>query len=279
MVDIEYLQGVLRRLKGVYKLTSDVSQKHRVKEQMNNVQNDIAILQRNKCVTADADNHESDSTQNNTYEMNESEQQGNADNDPISKTDETSVLAPPPVHEEQIHHILKPIEIKKIHEENHDADIDRLYAYLYYFEMEYWAALSKVNLDYHNSQERDAFFSKLENCKRLFKDYIDILETIHRAPRDEDKRKMRLMREKQSRALIIEIAGFFISIRAFIDAMIQNYDEGSNIILNPDEQIKFSKFEGNKILRKMKIIDALRITNTLITAMLDTISIPDFKKR
>ena len=250
MEERENLEAILKKLEGVYKITIDSKQKERVKKDIKKIK--LRLLKYDK------------------YKETLQE------NEPIEKEE---IIIEPIKEEEkkEIYEILGSFEVKKVHPASKDFELDMAATYMEIFENELWAALSDyhLKLDYYYSKEREKFYDKLENCRRLLKQYIDILEEYNKTTLESYKDKLRLMITKQARAFLIESVELMRDINEFLYKLLTDYENGGNIILNPNDKIIFSSIEGKKLLNEWRVIDGLRYILKFTEEYIKKIKIPE----
>lgn len=250
-MNLEKLNEILKKLKGVYKITNDFKQKERVKKEMKEVKMQINNLKR--------------------YGEEEVLQEDEQQEEIVVK-----IIAPSKSKKKE-NKILSKFPVKKIHPNCNDNEVNSAISYINVFEEELLGALSDfhLKLDYYHSRERDKFYNSFEHLKRLIKQYIDILEESSEASISSYIEKLNLMKNKQARALLIDSVKFINDISIFIEELIQDYEKKDNIVLNPEDEIVFSNIEGKRLLNNWFIIDALRYIYDFCKEFIDSIDMPD----
>ena len=255
----EKLEEILKRLEGVYKTTIDPKQKERVKKEIDALK---AKIKASKPLESKEVLLENESTEK--VIKPEVEKENKTDAGIMSFTEDFPILS--------------KIKIEKIHPFSDDNEINMVVCYLREFEKNYWSALSDfhLKLDYNHSRERDKFYDQLEGCNRILRDYIKNLDEFEKAQIESYKERLKMMKLKVGRAFLIATYEFMKSLNNFINYLIQDYNNKGNIILNPDEIIKFSKLEGNnKELAGKTVIEALKQVFNFTEEFLKMIKIPD----
>jgi len=250
MENLEQLKSILRQLEGVYKSSVDPKQKERVKADIERLKSKIKDLE-------------------------EFGEESILDTD--QKEEEEVVETVEKSEEEKEYKILSRFPVEKVHPESNEFEVNAAITYINVFENEFWGALSDfhLKLDYFHSRERDKFYNKLETVKRYIREYMNILGEFKETLNPTYREKLQLMKNKHARALLIDSVKFIRGIEEFLTRLIADAEEGGNIIMNPDDVIRFSKIEGNKVLNNWKILDALKFIRDFCNEFLDVIHLPD----
>jgi hypothetical protein len=251
-MNLDELMNILKRMEGVYKVSTDPKQKERVKNEINNIKDQIRKLDR----YGPEETLETDEEQ-------EKQIVGNQDQNEI-------------VNEENFP-ILSKIEIKSPHPKSTNHEVNSIITYIENFEFELWGALSDfhLKLDYFHSKERDKFYNALEKVKRLIREYIHVLDEFNQEVNESYTQKLQLMKTKHTRALIIDAVKFIASIKEYVNNLLTDYHNDGNLILNPKDSIRFSNIDGTKILQNWNLIDALTYINDFCSEVIDSINLPD----
>lgn len=249
---LEQLNSVMKKLEGVYRSTVDPKQKERVKIEISKIKHEIKALEQFGAEDV----------------LEEDEEQEKY----VVKEAETI-----PVKEKKEFKILSSFQVNKIHPQSTDSEVNAAVTYINVFENELWGAMSDfhLKLDYFHSKERDKFYNTFENVKRFIREYLHTLDEFNASVNDRYLEKLKLMKIKHSRSLVIDSVKFITGIRNFINGLIEDAEANGNIILNANEKIYFSEIEGNKLLNKWTIIDALIYIRDFCNEFLDAINLPD----
>ncbi len=265
MEKIEKLKDIIKKLEGVYKITIDPQQKERVKQELSNLKQQLKNLEAmpEEILTEEEDVEEVKKVAD---ELSLKEKEGEKDS-----SDKTP--------DEIAFPLLSKISIdEKVHPASDDPEIDMAAVYLKKFEDDLWGALSDfhLKLDYNYSRERDKFYDHIENCRRLLKNYTDILDEITNTESEKYKERLRVMKVKIGRAFLITLTEFMKELNSFVNYLLTDYNSNGNIILNPDDIIKFSKLNGgNKEIDGMSVIDALKYVAQFSKEFIEKIKIPE----
>lgn len=257
----ERLKGIIKKLEGVYKITVDPKQRERVKKELARLKQELKKV-------------EGESEEVLTEEE-EVEEIKKISAEEIQEEASSIEISP---EERESFPLLSKVPVEKIHPISDDPEIDMAAAYLKKFEDELWGALSDfhLKLDYNHSRERDKFYDHLENCARLLKDYINILEELSHTDSEKYKERLRLMKVKVGRAFLIAATEFMKEMNDFVNYLIKDYSNKGNIVLNPEDTIRFSKLEGeDKELDGMSVMDALKYVSQFTGEFVEKIKIPE----
>lgn len=251
-MEIEKLNEVLKKLESVYRSTTHPEQKKRVKDEMDEIKGKI----RNSTAAEGAGVLKED-----------------------EKQEEDAVQEPGPVKPEDMKQfeILSKFPVKKLHPKSNDPEVNMAVTYMEVFEIELWGALSDfhLKLDYYHSKERDKYYNSMERIKRFIREYINILNEFTDTAADTYLGKLKLMRNKQSRALLIDSVKFITELYIFLDKLVKDYQERGNIILNPDDKVHFSDIEKHKILNNKTNIEAIQYIHQFCNEFIEAIHLPD----
>ncbi len=145
------------------------------------------------------------------------------------------------------------------------------------FEVNYWSLLSDrhIKLDYSTASERDSYFTKLEEFKRNLKLILENIEEAHRTQSREYLARLRTMRIKQERQILLEFHDFFRSISQFLEKIVLNLDEGSNIVLNSDEMVTYDRHDGKPYFKGKSVAEAVRMIYEFTKESAESIRVPD----
>jgi hypothetical protein len=270
----EELQNIIRQLEGVYKTSRDQGQKNRVYDQLKEIKRELQTL----------------------LESSQAEGKG-TDEAPSSETPDSSLEQPadrpkqapptggngstPGAASAQQYRLIHSLRIDPIHPLADNDEVNFLAAAMKEFEDEYWGALSDyhLTLEYAQSNKRDSFLTMLENNKRHFKEYIKILEEVEHQPREEFKKQLQNMALKQERHVIMETTNFFNQLQEFLENLLADNENHGNMILNPDEVLKFNKLYGEKKLSGMKVIDGVKESLEFLDESTKYLHLPSFYRK
>jgi len=173
--------------------------------------------------------------------------------------------------------LLTNIQIEWYNKHHNDREMDALISYLNFFEMNYLPILSEyyIKLDFNHSLKRDSYYTKYLEIKKILKEYdyeLDILynDEYNRIALHHDKSLIYKIRYQ----FMLEVNNYFRDLRGFIQTLLNDYQTGGNIILNPDEKIELSEFEENRKLDGYNVISALEEIHKFCDEIIKFLSIP-----
>ncbi len=242
----ERLLSLLRRLEGVYKITSDASQRERVLGDIKNIKAQLEKLEEESSEETSPEEPHNEEILEDTNALDEYE-------------------------------IISKVEVKKIHPLSNDEEVNEAASYLDFFENELWGVLSDfhLKLDYFYSKEREKLYNGIEPSLRILKEYKEILEEIQKSINEQYKEKMILMKNKLSRAFLIESMSFMKRVNSFLENILKDYKNGGNIILEPEYTVSFPSIEGKKMLNGKNIVEAIEYIYKFTNEFLDRINVPE----
>ncbi len=258
---LEEWQLVLKQLEGVLKTSKDEEQRLRVFQQIKGTKKEIIRLS----------NDNADTT---LPPLGPDEIEYKDDQEPANSKTEAEI--------EKTYQIIHHLNIIPLHPLSLNEDINFIGTAMQEFENEYWGVLSDyhLNLDYANSNKRDAFLTKLENNKRGIREYIKILDEMAHTNRDDFKKQLLSMASKQERSVIMEATEFFHELMDFLEALSLDHENHGNIIMNPLDVLEFDKLYGEKKLNKKTVIEGVNQTLIFVQEILDFVNLPNiYKKR
>lgn len=253
-MEIEKLKNILKQLEGVYKVTTNPAQKSRVKEDIEKIKNQI----------------------DNILKYGEEEILTDTENEVEEKD---VIVEEKESTEKLIEHSqsLSKFKTRLVHPLIKNNEINLAISYIEIFEDELWGMLSDfhLKLDFYHSREREKFYNKLENLKRIIKQYIDVLNELSNIANDHYADKLKSMKNKQERAILIEAVKFMNEMNIFLDKILKDHDNDGNILLNPTDKINFSSIEGIKYLNNKEVLESLRFINTYCVEFVEIIQLPE----
>jgi hypothetical protein len=174
---------------------------------------------------------------------------------------------------------LKNIDVEIYSNFKEDTETNEAASVMKFFEERIWVVISDqhTKLDFSNSGERDTLYRKLDECRRAFKSFCQTIDDIDRVRSSEYINQLNLMRVRHGRLFLFEIHQFFKDAKQFILNLIANQEAGGNMILNPDELIKYADYEEYSTYENWTVINALKNMLDFIDEALDLINIPNIK--
>lgn len=177
--------------------------------------------------------------------------------------------------------ILSAIPIEPASPDCFEPEINAIHSFIAFFEHEYWGGISDftVKLDYNYSQKREVFFNDLNVIQIAFKNYLDIISDLNSESVTRDyEEKLKTMRTKYYMDLIMKVGEFINRLHNFVASMLEDYRNGGNVILNPDETLRFDKIHGERALEGMTVVEGLESLNQFLEEFEDYLNIPEIKR-
>jgi hypothetical protein len=162
---------------------------------------------------------------------------------------------------------------------NEDAEANEAANVMKFFEERIWVVISDqhTKLDFSNSGERDSLYRKLDECNRAFKSFCQTIDDIEKVRSSEYINQLQMMRVRHGRLFLFEIHQFFKAVKQFISNLIANQEAGGNMILNPDDLIKYADYEEYSTYENWTVINALKNMLEFLDEALDLINIPNIR--
>lgn len=162
-----------------------------------------------------------------------------------------------------------------------EPEANEIHSFLRHFESEYWGVISDFSfkLDFNSAQKRDAFYNDLNTIQIAFKKYLDVLHDLadDKAPR-EYAEKLGQMKAKLYRDLLLKVGDFLKRLGTFVDGLLDDYRNGGNSILNPDDELHFDAIHGARELEGVRIIDGVERLAAFLHEFIAFLNIPEIRK-
>ena len=158
-----------------------------------------------------------------------------------------------------------------------DPEQFRLSRYLQFVEDEFLPLLSetRLKLDFKHSLERDGFYHRFGNLRRLFADLDDESSRMDPYFAEKHAEDIRQRSFKKRRSIALEADKFFRSLVRFSGNLIDDINQGGSICLNYGDTLQFDrKLEGNRYLENQSVRDALGQLNDLATEIVKFLNVP-----
>ncbi|MBN2401121.1 MAG: hypothetical protein JXN64_01855 [Spirochaetes bacterium] len=174
---------------------------------------------------------------------------------------------------------LKNINIEIYSNYKEDSETNEAASIMKFFEERIWVVISDqhTKLDFSNSGERDALYRKLDECNRALKSFCQTIDDIEKIRSSEYINQLHLMRVRHGRLFLFEIHQFFKSVKQFVTNLLANQESGGNMVLNPDDLIKYADYEEYATYENWTVINALKNMLEFLDEALDLINIPNIK--
>lgn len=140
-----------------------------------------------------------------------------------------------------------------------DREVYHLALYLAHFESEFLSLLSetKLKLDFKHSLERDGFYHRFENLRRLLQDIREDITRMDEYLGQKHEEEMRMRSFKRKRNIILEADKFFRNLIRFSGELTEDISNSGSICLNADDVLHFDKIHGNRGLEGLAVEKAL----------------------
>jgi hypothetical protein len=148
----------------------------------------------------------------------------------------------------------------RVHAEDYlDREVYQLALYLAFFESEFLALLSetRLKLDFKHSLERDSFYHRFENLRRLLEDLREDASRMDDYLGQKHEEEMRMRGFKKSRNLIMESDKFFRNLQRFAGGLAEDIGASGSICLNPRDLLRFERPRGRRHLEGLSVAQAL----------------------
>ena len=251
---IHFLQ---KRLEMVLKTSRDGAQRKRVSQQLAVLKKDFIRLQNGAFPEAEINKY-----------IDKSEMAGRSDSG-----EEVRELEDFP--------LLREIELELASPLCREQEINEIHTFLKYFEDEFWAGISdyQLKLEFNAGHKREAILNELNMLRITIKNYLDILSDLDRgAASSEYENKLRSMKTKQHMDVLMKTGDFIIGLHDFIGYLLEDYRNGGNIILNPDDSLNYDSLHGEKSMEGMNIVAVIEKLHAFLGEFREYLNIPDMKK-
>jgi len=259
------IDKIIKQLEGVYKTTKDEEQHKRVGRRIVQLKRNLEMPDIDKPSLEKTTNKENSDKPKIIEETKEETKSAEIEN-----TD--------PIVEYESLHDLKVVSIQNL---SKNKDVNFFTAILNEFEDEFWPALSEyhLKLDYNHSKKRDAFFDKLEISKITLKELLKVFEQLEHSLNAAHEEQLNVMLKKQEREFIMKMVDFLSELRKFLKIILDNHDEGGNVIIEPKHILKFDKLYGDKKLSNTTVLSAIQTIYQFVQDALDASGFASFYKK
>jgi len=241
--EIEEKKLLIRQLEGVYRTSSDVSQKKRVLKEIR----DIRISIKDLGTVLALREH-------------------------LGKSEWGEEI-----EEAEGFSILSSIKVHKFRKESKDKEIDAVISYMEFFEKNYLPILSEyyIKLDFNHSMKRDTYYTRFMEMKKILKEY-DYEVEIH------SKKEYNAIAYYKDKSIVFKIRQryllaldkYFKDLQSFVKALMDDHITGGAMVSNPLDCIGLSEFEEDRRLDGYTVIDALVETYTFSVEFTRFLGIP-----
>jgi hypothetical protein len=162
-----------------------------------------------------------------------------------------------------------------------DREIRHLLLYLHFFEKEFLVLLSetKLKLDFKHSLERDSYYHRFENLRRLFDDLRDDSARMDEyfAQRHEEDMRKRSFKKKHN--VVLETDKFFRSLIRFSAVLVDDIVVQGSTCLNAGDTLRFTKMEGKRYLQGLTVQKALSQLNEFAQEVVTYLNVPQIESQ
>jgi hypothetical protein len=162
-----------------------------------------------------------------------------------------------------------------------DRELYFLFLYLNFFEEEFLTILSetKLKLDFKHSLERDSFYHRFANLRRLFENVNEDSSTVDLYAGQRHEEDMRKRSFKKKRNVIVEADKFFRSVARFSAVLVTDIEAGGLICLNAEDTLRFDRIEGKRIFEGHNVHDALAELKAFAREVIEFLNVPQIESQ
>jgi hypothetical protein len=157
-----------------------------------------------------------------------------------------------------------------------DRELDTLALYLEFFEEEFLTILSetRLKLDFKHSLERDSFYHRFENLRRLFEDLDEDTSTVDLYAGQQHEEDMRKRSFKKKRNVIVEADKFLRRLANFSGTLVEDIENGGLTCLNADDILRFDRIEGRRTYEGRQVRQALVELRAFAREVIEFLNVP-----
>ncbi len=162
-----------------------------------------------------------------------------------------------------------------------DRELYYLFLYLNFFEEVFLTILSetKLKLDFKHSLERDSFYHRFENLRRLFENVNEDSSTVDMYAGQQHEEDMRKRSFKRKRNVIVEADKFFRSVTRFSAVLVTDIEAGGLICLNAEDTLHFDRIEGKRYFEGHRVHDALAELKAFAREVIEFLNVPQIESQ
>lgn len=157
-----------------------------------------------------------------------------------------------------------------------DKEVYHLALYLAYFESEFLALLSemRLKLDFKYSLERDSFYHRFENLRRLLLDIREDTSRLEEYLGQKHEEEMRLRSFKKNRNVIMESDKLFRDLIHFAGSLTEDIAAAGSVCLNAIDVLRFDKIHGHRALDGLPVAKALAELHSFAREVVEFLNVP-----
>jgi hypothetical protein len=282
--ELESKTQALKQLEGVYKTSTNLSQKKRVLQEINRVKNLIQNLRGKLLIkVAEEDDeffdYETFGSKNGAFgskspgsESFRSKDFSRSDAGLEGEREDPLQTAP------RGYSLLNYIPIIRHREDSRDREIDVVVSYVDFFEKNYLPLLSDyyIKFNFSHSIKRDTFYPRHMEIKKILKEYNYELDVLNREEFDSiaHSRDKSVVHKVRRRYLLL-LDKYYKDLRDFLGTVVDDIRTGGNMVLNPHDPVNLSEFEDNRRLDGLSVSDILEEMRTFSDEFTRFLSLPD----
>ncbi|MDR2733793.1 MAG: hypothetical protein LBC99_04000 [Spirochaetota bacterium] len=177
--------------------------------------------------------------------------------------------------------LLAQISIQNASEEPGAQEINAIHSYFQHFENEYLPVLGshQLKLDFSHSQRRDVYFNNFSSLQLAIKGYFqDLIDVSHsRIMQNDQADRMRQIRRKTYMDLIMKCGEFVSNMYNFLGNLLSDCQAGGNLILNPDDTIKFDEIHGERELNNFTMLQGVERIYLFLGEFAEYLNVPGYQ--
>ena len=173
--------------------------------------------------------------------------------------------------------LVKPEDESPADQDAEDHEQVYLSRYLQFFEKEFLPLLSetKLKLDFKHSLERDGFYHRFGNLRRLLHDLRDEGSRMDPFFVEKHADDLRQRSFKKKRNIALETDKFFRSLLKFTTELVEDINHGGSVCLNAGDTLHFDrKIEGLRYLEGHAVRHSLEQLNSLAKEIVSFLNVP-----
>lgn len=162
-----------------------------------------------------------------------------------------------------------------------DREIRHLLLYLHFFQKEFLVLLSetKLKLDFKHSLERDSYYHRFENLRRLFDDLRDDAARMDEYFGQRHEEDMRKRSFKKKHNVVLETDKLFRSLIRFSAVLLEDIAAQGSTCLNATDTLRFSRMEGKRYLEGLKVQAALSQLSEFTQEVVGYLNVPQIESQ
>ena len=178
--------------------------------------------------------------------------------------------------------LLSEIPIQPASPECSEQEVNEIASYLKHFEHEYLSVLGnyQLKLDFNHAQKRDTYFNAYGTIQHSLKSYLDVVHDVAsgRVASGEHADSLRLMKRKMFMDLIMKTSDFVRGLFDFLTILTTDYQNGGNLMLNPEQVLDFDALQGKRELDGMLVAEGIERIRLFLDEFSEYLNVPGLKK-